>query len=132
MNTRKTVYTKLFSEKTELGSHEVELASINELKTIIADTKKSFANLEKIGDVLFQELTKAEKTKRGFESALASAKSLVLNVGNEQIKLFQSKAKELGLDVSNVAEIKEIVKLQNEAKGYDDFYKGIGKIPLAT
>jgi hypothetical protein len=135
MNTLKTTMSKIAQieqPKTELAKHEVELASINELKTIIAETKKSFDNLEKIGDVLFQELTKAEKTKRGFESALLSAKSLVLNSGNEQIKLFQAKAKELGLDVSNVAEIKEIIKLQNEAKGYDDFYKGIGKIPLAT
>lgn len=132
MNTRKTVYNKLFTEKTELAKHEVELASINELKTIIADTKKNFANLEKLGDVLFQDLTKAEKTKRSFENALLSTKSLALNVANEQIKVFQAKAKELGLDVTNVPEIKEIQKLQAEAKGYDDFYKGIGKIPLAT
>jgi len=34
--------------------------------------------------------------------------------------------------VSNVAEIKEILKLQNEVKEYDAFYKGIGKIPLAS
>lgn len=132
MNTRKTVYNKLFTEKTELAKHEVELQSINDLKKTIAETKGSFANLEKIGDVLFQDLTKAEKTKRSFESALLSAKSLILNAANEDIKTFTAKAKELGLDVSNVAEIKEILKLQNDVKEYDTFYKGIGKIPLAS
>ena len=30
MNTRKTVYNKLFTEKTELAKHEVELASLDE------------------------------------------------------------------------------------------------------
>ena len=132
MNTRKTVYDKLFKEETQLAKHEVQLQSINDLKKTIADTKSSFANLEKIGDVLFQDLTKAEKTKRSFENALSSAKSLILIVGNEDIKTFTAKAKELGLDVSNVAEIKEILKLQNEVKEYDAFYKGIGKIPLAS
>ena len=132
MNTRKTVYNKLFTEKVELAKHEVELQSINDLKKTIAETKGSFANLEKIGDVLFQDLTKAEKTKRSFESALLSAKSLILNAANEDIKTFTAKAKELGLDVSNVAEIKEILKLQNDVKEYDTFYKGIGKIPLAS
>ena len=116
----------------QLEKHEVELASLNELKKVISDAKGSFANLEKIGDVLFQELSKAEKTKRNFETALGSSKSLVLNYANEQVKLFTAKAKELGLEVSNVPELKEIQKLQAEIKDYDTFYKGIGKIPLAT
>ena len=132
INRADEIQAKLELDKTELGTHEVELASLNELKKVISDTKGSFANLEKIGDVLFQELSKAEKTKRNFETALASSKSLVLNYANEQVKLFTAKAKELGLDVTNVAEIKEIQKLQAEVKDYDTFYKGIGKIPLAT
>jgi hypothetical protein len=131
MNTLKTVFGKLFKEETKLASHEVDLASIQELKKIIADAKSSFANLEKIGDQLFNELSKAEKTKRGYADALASSKSLVLNYANEQSKVFLTKAKDLGLDVSNVPELKEITKLQQEVKDYDTFYKQIGNIPLA-
>jgi hypothetical protein len=131
MNTLKTVFGKLFKEETQLASHEVDLASIQELKKIIADAKSSFANLEKIGDQLFNELSKAEKTKRGYADALASSKSLVLNYANEQSKVFLTKAKDLGLDVSNVPELKEITKLQQEVKDYDTFYKQIGNIPLA-
>jgi hypothetical protein len=131
MNTLKTVFSKLFKEETQLASHEVDLASIQELKKIIADAKSSFANLEKIGDQLFNELSKAEKTKRGYADALASSKSLVLNYANEQSKVFLTKAKDLGLDVSNVPELKEITKLQQEVKDYDTFYKQIGNIPLA-
>jgi hypothetical protein len=131
MNTLKTVFGKLFKEETQLASHEVELASIQELKKIISDAKSSFANLEKIGDQLFNELSKAEKTKRGYADALASSKSLVLNYANEQSKVFTTKAKDLGIDVSNVPELKEIAKLQQEVKDYDTFYKEIGNIPLA-
>jgi len=32
MNTRKTVYNKLFTEKTELAKHEVELNAVVELQ----------------------------------------------------------------------------------------------------
>ena len=34
MNTRKTVYNKLFTEKVELAKHEVELAVIEDLNNI--------------------------------------------------------------------------------------------------
>ena len=133
MSNINTILNKLEKiEEIKLAKHEVELSLIDNLKKTIAETKSSFANLEKIGDVLFQDLTKAEKTKRSFENALGSAKSLILVAANEDIKTFTAKAKELGLDVSNVTEIKEILKLQNEVKEYDNFYKGIGKIPLAT
>jgi len=131
MNTLKTIFEKLSKEETQLASHEVELASIQELKKIISDAKSSFANLEKIGDQLFNDLSKAEKTKRGYADALASSKSLVLNYANEQSKVFTTKAKDLGIDVSNVPELKEIAKLQQEVKDYDTFYKEIGNIPLA-
>ena len=33
MNTRKTVYNKLFTEKTELSTHEIELADFAAIKT---------------------------------------------------------------------------------------------------
>jgi hypothetical protein len=32
MNTRKTIYDKLFTEKVELAKHEVELGLIDDLK----------------------------------------------------------------------------------------------------
>jgi hypothetical protein len=34
MNTRKTIYDKLFTEKVELAKHEVELALIDDLKKV--------------------------------------------------------------------------------------------------
>ena len=39
MNTRKTVYDKLFTEKVELAKHEVELASIDELKKLVDNSE---------------------------------------------------------------------------------------------
>lgn len=35
MNTRKTVYNKLFTEKTELAKHEVELALVDDVKKAV-------------------------------------------------------------------------------------------------
>ena len=35
MNTRKTIYDKLFTEKVELAKHEVELALVDDLKGVL-------------------------------------------------------------------------------------------------
>ena len=40
MNTRKTVYNKLFSEKTELAKHEVELALVDDLRKLANSSSK--------------------------------------------------------------------------------------------
>jgi hypothetical protein len=40
MNTLKTVFSKLFKEETQLASHEVDLASIQELKKSYQKPKK--------------------------------------------------------------------------------------------
>jgi hypothetical protein len=39
MNTRKTIYDKLFTEKVELAKHEVELALIDDLKIKRAESE---------------------------------------------------------------------------------------------
>jgi hypothetical protein len=55
MNTRKTIYDKLFTEKVELAKHEVELANIKDiprkLKSVLDSQKKldkSMPELEKL------------------------------------------------------------------------------------
>lgn len=47
MNTRKTVYNKLFSEKTELAKHEVELALADDIKASLSAYKGLKDNVDK-------------------------------------------------------------------------------------
>lgn len=52
MNTRKTVYNKLFSEKTELAKHNVELALVDEYNSRIdkanSERKNASVNYQKL------------------------------------------------------------------------------------
>ncbi len=47
MNTRKTVYNKLFTEKVELAKHEVELGAIQDLEKLIENAQKDLDTFNK-------------------------------------------------------------------------------------
>ena len=118
MNTLQNVYDRS-SDKTELAKHEVELRSINDLKRLI-DTGKKVIEIDKGSFIeLNKQLDKIEMVKSGLRSRLDATKSLLISNANEEIKIFTTKAKELGIDVSNSTEIKEIIKLQQEFLGYE-------------
>ena len=122
MNTLKTIYDKL-GDKTELAKHEVELRSINDLKRLI-DTGKKVIEIDKGSFIeLNKQLDKIEMVKSGLRSRLDATKSLLISNANEEIKIFTTKAKELGIDVSNSTEIKEIIKLQQEFLGYEKTFR---------
>ena len=124
MNTLQNVYDRL-SDKTELTKHEVELRSINDLKRLI-DTGKKVIEIDKNSFVeLTKQLDKIEMVKSGLRSRLDATKSLLISNANEEIKIFTTKAKELGIDVSNSAEIKEIIKLQQQFIGYEKTFRKI-------
>ena len=109
MSELKTIGNKLF--KTELGSHKIDLASLKELQKSISDIKGGISEVEKRGNQLANELGQAQKTK----NALGDAVKSILSYGQftkTQIDEFNSKAKDLGVDVSNVKELKEIEDLQ--------------------
>ena len=50
MNTRKTVYNKLFKEETKLATHEVQLASLAELQEAY---KKGLAAIESANSISY-------------------------------------------------------------------------------
>ena len=60
MNTRKTIYDKLFTEKVELAKHEVELALIDDVDKVF---KEAMLARAKAQDVFFN-------TKKAVESAV--------------------------------------------------------------
>jgi chromosome segregation ATPase len=123
----KNVFSKLFS-KTELGTHKVELASVKELQKSISDINGGISEVEKRGNQLASELGQAQKTK----NALGDSVKSILSYGQfvkTQIDDFKVKAKDLGVDVSNVKELKDLEQLQKQIKEYQTFYNGLGKIP---
>jgi predicted nucleic acid-binding Zn-ribbon protein len=126
MSELKTIGNKLF--KTELGTQKVELASLKELQKSISDIKGGISEVEKRGNQLAKELSQAEKTK----FALGDSVKSILSYGQftkSQIDDFKTKAKDLGVDVSNVKELKELEDLQKLIKDYQTFFNGLGKIP---
>ena len=113
---------------TKLGSHKVELASLKELQKSISDIKGGISEVEKIGNRLANELGQAQRTK----NALGNSVKSILSYGQitkSQIDDFKNKAKDLGVDVSNVKELKELEDLQKTIKEYQSFFNGLGKIP---
>jgi hypothetical protein len=61
MNTRKTVYNKLFKEETQLAKHEVELANINQLvqeidksEKLLSDFNNLYGQIDKIAPNIIQ------------------------------------------------------------------------------
>lgn len=114
--------------KFELESHKVELASLKELQKSISDIKGGISEVEKRGNQLANELGQAQKTK----NALGDSVKSILSYGQfvkSQIDDFKNKAKDLGVDVSNVKELKELEDLQKSIKEYQTFFNGLGKIP---
>jgi chromosome segregation ATPase len=123
----KQVFSKLFP-KTELGTHEIALASVKELQKSISDINGGISEVEKRGNQLASELGKAQQTK----NALGDSVKSILSYGQfvkTQIDEFKKQANDLGLDANNVKEIKTLEDLQKSIKDYQTFYNQLGTIP---
>jgi hypothetical protein len=128
MTTEKLVNKALFG-KTELASVKVELGSVKELDSILSNGKDIISAIEKQGAILGKKLGEAITERRKFQDTVMSLKSLSYNVAKSSADDFKSKAKELGVDVANVSQLKEIEKLIAKTKEYEAFDKSIPTIP---
>jgi hypothetical protein len=128
MTTEKLVNIALFG-KTELTSVKVELGSVKELDSILSNGKDIISAIEKQGAILGKKLGEAITERRKFQDTVMSLKSLSYNVAKSSADDFKSKAKELGVDVANVSQLKEIEKLIAKTKEYESFDKSIPTIP---
>lgn len=138
MSEQKTVFNKLFkadlaSQKVGLGTpnpnHKIELASVKELDGYLSDGKSQIAEIEKQGAVLSKKLGEAITERRKFEDMVKSLKTLSYLGAKQAVEDFKAKAKDLGVDVSNVPQLKDIEKLIATTREYDSFDKSIPKIP---
>jgi len=106
MNTRKTIYDKLFTEKVELAKHEVELALVDDLKKRYNDAK-----------VLANEIEGALISFTGQKNSIEDKSARYINQVTMLeiiIEKIQKQAKEIGLDVNSIGEIKLANELNNQ------------------
>jgi hypothetical protein len=120
MSTLKNVGNKLF--KTQLESHKVELASIKELTFQLNQLKGWESDMLKEASKYMDILTSLEKQ---YQVANSTRNAANREAGNSLavIETFKNNAKELGIDVSNIKEVKElqdmIKKTFNNQKDFD-------------
>jgi hypothetical protein len=102
MGTLNDIFKKI-EDKTELSSHQVELANINDLKKLTAQAKKSLDAYNKSND-------EAKKIAR---ITLQKADEFQ----NDRVKMYdvmqviEKQAKELGLDITSTPDFKLAVDL---------------------
>ena len=128
MNTQKEVFNKLFKEeKTELATQKVELALIDDVKSITKELDSILSSMDKEGDELGRLLGDAIRKQRVLESLndkqqAASTKAIKITQEVEKA------SKELG--VPNPKELNDLMKKYRDAAEYNSIVRGIGKIPI--
>jgi len=123
MNTRKTVYNKLFKEETKLATHEVELGLIDEAKKGMEMVLKAFNNPlwktldrlpSEVGDTLARIKSDLQDAGKGQAIAIQKARQI------------SEMSKELGVELP-----KDIQKIFDN-NDYDDmlqaYENGINKL----
>jgi hypothetical protein len=125
MNTRKTVYNKLFTEKTELSTHEIELADFAAIKTQLDRAETEY---KKVLD--YTNKINAIKQEAKKNTSIDSLPKIVSELTSDKDN-FISKVKALGIDETKIPQPKQyadainrIEALSNKAKQYiTDFQK---------
>mgnify|MGYP003680163407 CR=1 FL=1 len=137
MNTQRKVFNKLFKEEeTELSAQKIELALVDDLKSIIKDvgrirTSAYAANKEAITlknniEPLLKEL---KRNKQFAKDALVFSKSNNKEVDSAEAKLkssfkeFEGKANDLGINVNSLPVYKAYKEALNELKQAKEFSK---------
>ena len=99
--TEKRVFSKLFT-KTELASHQVELALADDLKA-------GAAFLQAATDAVKKSITNYETAYKAMQTESNGAKS-VLNTQMKLINNIEAKAKDLGINPNTIPNYNEINK----------------------
>lgn len=115
--------------QVKVKSTSIKLSSIKELEGVLTDGKLFISEIEKQGTILAQKLGEAENQKRILDKAVVNLKSLAFNSGKNLVSEFKTKAKDLGIDVSSISQLKEIEKLVETTKEYEKYFNGLPKIP---
>lgn len=118
MNTKKTVYNKLFKEETQLAKHEVELALLDD---IIKEDLKTL----NIQNEYRAAVKQFEKDFRALFQKYASQENDVRNNIKNYLSEYDLKAKELGLDINSNQKIKNLRDSLNKITKIGAIYDSI-------
>lgn len=99
------------SNATELASHEVELASIKDIKELITNLKNIEKDAEKVAGIFESKMKEALASYKTLISERNAIYTWVNNQAPTVLNDFNEKAKELGLSIDNVPEVKEVKQL---------------------
>lgn len=125
MNTRKTVYNKLFTEKVELAKHEVELALVDDIKKLIQEANNNKNAYSIQAELTVQQLQKTKIIAQNWRDNLNQANGKIIDLTNS--------AKAIGLDIpQEIVAYKDIIsKGVKDATSYADTLKNMqSKVPL--
>jgi hypothetical protein len=121
MNTRKTIYNKLFKEETQLAKHEVELGLIEDY-TSAKSTATSLIN-----EILQKDYPNLVKNTNDVKDKMRKAINLVTQLSNMNSGL-DIKFEELGLDWRKDANYKGFNELLKNEKIVFDILNKLNQI----
>ena len=131
MNTRKSVYNKLFNEKTELAKHEVELALVDEANNLIKTANENIDKIDEAENLFNLTIDKYQAVRDSFLKAdslsITSSNKLEKSISdiNVLISNLKKMSAELGL---NYLDIKEAKLLESTLKMAIQYNSGGKKI----
>ena len=124
MNTRKTIYDKLFTEKVELAKHEVELALVDDLKGVLNGIENDsiydvYSETIKISSNL--EILKEKATERfNTNEKVVQASFTRIKLAEQYLATAERISKELGTNVNTIPNYNNVLsaktKLQDTIK----------------
>jgi hypothetical protein len=129
MNTRKTVYNKLFKEEINLSTHEIELGLVEDLNKLVSTNKNAISKASRYIDnvkITWQKLYSIKDEIDNMNSYIKSIPSAKNELGfnNQEINKILSKielqSKDLGVDVKNV---KGYLEAQKEIEKNNEYIK---------
>jgi hypothetical protein len=100
----------------QLEKHEIELAGMNEIKEAISTLKNIEPSSEKVANDFEKKINDA---RTAYQNLLKQRNSLYTWANNEapaRINDFANAAKQLGLEINSVAEVKQLQALITNAK----------------
>ena len=123
MKTIETVYNKLNTDKTELGTHKVELALIDDLKrsenSILADVQIVLDVFSKSNKIYFNLESANKEAKERFDvnKQIITSSTKKIDLANKTLEKAKTLAKDLGVNVNEIPKYKSIedaVKVLND------------------
>ncbi len=120
MNTRKTVYNKLFKEETQLAKHEVDLALVDDIQKLqvtankseenaLAEYKKGLSTLQNAAKLYLAARDNANLVLKEITKAQVMSNELGIKLPNNIVALENYYGKSIGTNYQMQAKINDFV-----------------------